>query len=71
LPNDDNRPPIPAAREAEHDTKPHDVGEWLDGYNRGVLSGRRDVLDLLVKLLGENWFALALIDEIVKALGNG
>jgi hypothetical protein len=55
----------------DHDTEPHDVGEWLDGYNRGVLAGRRDVLQLLSALVGTGdmgtWLIAAIIGKLEMA----
>jgi len=55
----------------DHDTEPHDVSEWLDGYNRGVLAGRRDVLDVVKRYLGEGEFAAGLLLAITKELDVG
>lgn len=55
----------------DHDTEPHDVGEWLDGYNRGVLAGRRDVLDIVKRYLGDGEFAAGLLLAITREVDVG
>lgn len=34
-------------------TKEHDGGEWLAGFNQGVIAGRKDVMQALKKVLGD------------------
>lgn len=34
-------------------TKPHDTEEWLQGFNAGVKAGRKDVLQVLRRVLGD------------------
>ena len=55
----------------DHDTQPHDVCEWLDGYNRGVLAGRRDVIDIVKRYLGAGEFSEGLLAAIAKELEVG
>ena len=55
----------------DHDTAPHDVGEWLGGYARGVNAGRKDVLGMVSELLGKGPLADWILSELLRRLEKG
>lgn len=52
-------------------TKPHDGGEWLQGYNRGVPAGRKDVIDALKRVLGAGALADEILAKVTAMLKGG
>lgn len=52
-------------------TAPHDTEEWLQGFNAGVKAGRKDVLQVLYRVLGDGPLADDISQKIKVELGDG
>lgn len=49
-------------------TKPHDGGEWLQGFNKGVGSGRKDVYDSIRRMFGDSAMAIEIVRRVMEDL---
>lgn len=52
-------------------TKPHDTEEWLQGFNAGVKAGRKDVVQVLRRVLGDGPLADEITEKVAAGLGPG
>jgi hypothetical protein len=52
-------------------TKPHDGGEWLTGFNKGVLAGRNDYEQALKAVLGDGPFFDDIAQKVRLVLAGG
>lgn len=52
-------------------TKPHDGGEWLQGFNKGVSAGRNDYENALRRVMGDGPLFNDIAQKVRLLLGSG
>jgi hypothetical protein len=65
--DDDTHPDIVIELDID-DTRPHDAGEWLQGYRQGVSAGRKDVIGILDRILGRDIQERSVLVKVLEQL---